>query len=387
MIQNKKRIISLILMLTLLVSALVVGAVTASAVETTATLSFASLAQRTSFSTTQQVWEQNGITLTNNKASSTNNVASYSSPVRFYQSSEIVVKAPGNITKIVFDCNNSTYANALKTSIGGSATASSDKVTVVLDGTSDTFTVAKLSAQVRMDSIAVTYEVPEQGCEHNYGEATVTTPATCTTAGEKSSTCSLCGVVKTEIIPLTGHSYGEFVTTKEASCTKNGTETRTCAKCSAEEKRTIPSTGHTPGEEVKTVDATCINAGYTVYSCSTCKENYKVEGAPARGHSGHAVCTRCCEVKAAWTLVTDASSLEIGDQIIIVATKSNYALSTTQNENNRGQASVTKDGNTNTVTFDVGVQIITLEAGIEENTFAFKTDAGYLYAASSSKNY
>ena len=42
---------------------------------TTATLSFASVANRTSQTTAQQVWEQNGIKLINNKGSSTSNVA------------------------------------------------------------------------------------------------------------------------------------------------------------------------------------------------------------------------------------------------------------------------------------------------------------------------
>lgn len=48
----------------------------------TATLSFADKAQRTSFSTAQQVWEQNGITFTNNKASSTTNVADFNVSLR-----------------------------------------------------------------------------------------------------------------------------------------------------------------------------------------------------------------------------------------------------------------------------------------------------------------
>ena len=43
------------------------------------------------------------------------------------------------------------------------------------------------------------------------------------------------------------------------------------------------------------------------------------------------------------TLVTDASELAVGDQIIIVAKTENYALSTTQNGNNRAQATVTKN--------------------------------------------
>ena len=37
-----------------------------------------------------------------------------------------------------------------------------------------------------------------------------------------------------------------------------------------------------------------------------------------------------------WTLVTDASTLAVGDKVIVVANGSNVALSTTQNNNNRG---------------------------------------------------
>lgn len=86
-----------------------------------------------------------------------------------------------------------------------------------------------------------------------------------------------------------------------------------------------------------------------------------------------------------WTLVTDASALTVGDQIVIVAADSAFALSTTQNGNNRGQAAVVKDGNT--ITFGADVQIITLEAGTTAGTLAFNVGDGYLYAASSSKNY
>ena len=65
----------------------------------------------------------------------------------------------GEISKIVFDCNSSSYATALKNSIGTTAevSVSSDKVTVTLDGATE-FVVAKLTAQVRMDAVTVTYE-------------------------------------------------------------------------------------------------------------------------------------------------------------------------------------------------------------------------------------
>ena len=87
-------------------------------------------------------------------------------------------------------------------------------------------------------------------------------------------------------------------------------------------------------------------------------------------------------------LVSDASSLKAGDQIIIVAAGYDKALSTTQNNNNRGAAEITKSADKTEVTFGDDVQIITLKAGTVNGTLAFHVgDSGYLYAASSSKNY
>ena len=127
--------------------------------EEEATISFATTAQRLSQDGDSQVWSNGGITFTNNKSASQNAVVSNTNPVRLYAGSELVIECAGNITKIVFDCNSSAYATTLKNSIGDAATASSDKVTVTLDGTSNNFTVAKLTAQVRMDALTVTYLV------------------------------------------------------------------------------------------------------------------------------------------------------------------------------------------------------------------------------------
>ena len=157
-----KKIVAILAVAMMLCSILPLSAFAA---EETATLSFADKAQRTSFSTTEQVWEQNGIKFTNNQASSSNAVADYAKPVRLYAGSSIVIECTG-MTQIVFDCNSSTYATTLKNSIGSAATASSDKVTVALNGV-DSFTVAKLTAQVRLDSITVTYEAGSSDCDHD----------------------------------------------------------------------------------------------------------------------------------------------------------------------------------------------------------------------------
>ena len=83
--------------------------------------------------------------------------------------------------------------------------------------------------------------------------------------------------------------------------------------------------------------------------------------------------------------VTDDSSLEAGASVIIVNESSNVALSTTQNKNNRGQASITI--NNGVITPSSEVAILTL-GGDETKGWYFYDAAnnGYLYAAGSNKN-
>ena len=86
-----------------------------------------------------------------------------------------------------------------------------------------------------------------------------------------------------------------------------------------------------------------------------------------------------------YNLLTDIGELNAGDKIIIAAAGYDYALSTTQNSNNRGAVAITKSKTT--VTFGDDVQILTLEAGTVDGTFALNTGSGYLYTASSNSNH
>ena len=121
-----------------------------------ATLSFADKANRTVFTTSQQVWEQNGVKLINDKGSSTSDVADYAAPARFYKSSKLTVEYAG-MTKIEFTCNNGSYATALKSSITtGTVTVNGSVVTVELGAAADSYVISSLSGgQVRMDSLTV----------------------------------------------------------------------------------------------------------------------------------------------------------------------------------------------------------------------------------------
>lgn len=92
-----------------------------------------------------------------------------------------------------------------------------------------------------------------------------------------------------------------------------------------------------------------------------------------------------CDV---WKLVTDASELKVGDEIVIAAANADVAMSknaNTNNNENKADEEITKSGNT--IIINSFVQTITLENGTKNETFAFNTGSSYLYAASSSANH
>ena len=143
------------------------------------TLSFASTANRVSQTSAKQVWEVNGVVFTNDKSSSTSDIIDSSNPVRLYKSSKITITA-GGITKIVFNCNSTSYASSLQKSIGSAATVSSKVVTVVFAEAVDSFSATLSDGQVRLDSIVVSASIPAV-CEHmvNVSEASCTAKAVC----------------------------------------------------------------------------------------------------------------------------------------------------------------------------------------------------------------
>ena len=132
------------------------------------------------------------------------------------------------------------------------------------------------------------------------------------------------------------------------------------------------------GENVVITIAATVNSLY----CQSFTITYEGNGSESGGETPE---PEPEEPKVGYTLVTSINDLSAGDNVVIVATNANVALSTTQNSNNRGKASVTKSDNI--VTFDDDVQVMTLEVGKASGTFAFNTGGGYLCAASSSSNY
>ena len=227
------------------------------------TITFDNTSKRTVYNSSQQVWKENGITVTNNKSNSTTDIANYSNPARFYKSSQLIVECEG-MTKIVFNCNSTEYATALKNSINGS-TVDSKQVTVIFGTAVDSLTIALTGGQVRVDSIVI---YAEPACEHAFD-----TVATC----KEAAVCSKCGK------EIYGEHVDVVVPGKAATCTVAGTsDGKKCSICDVEllGQEVIPATGHKGGTatcEEKAVCTTCGatygnlgNHSYSNGSCSVC---------------------------------------------------------------------------------------------------------------------
>lgn len=99
--------------------------------------------------------------------------------------------------------------------------------------------------------------------EFNHDWHDTETLPTCTEAGEKGRECSRCGMKETEKIPALGHDWGDWTVTTPATCTKEGVETRICNRNSSHvETRTIPTTGHNWVDNGNGTH-TCTNCGAT----------------------------------------------------------------------------------------------------------------------------
>ena len=207
-----------------------------------ATISFASTDDRVSLSTNTQVWENGGLTVTNNKTSGSSNIADYSNPVRFYKSSQIIIAYPG-MTSLTITAPAGTYGTpwgATLEAAGYDYTGSDGVYTVIFSQPVDSVTLTA-SAQIRASSITVTAE--GVGAEHVYDNAC-------------DATCNNCGTER----ETDGHDYAATVTTS-ATCGKDGVRTYTCSACGDSYTEAITATGdHTYDNAC---DADCNGCGAT----------------------------------------------------------------------------------------------------------------------------
>ena len=128
--------------------------------------------------------------------------------------------------------------------------------------------------------------IPAKGHTEVIDEAVA---ATCTTPGKtEGKHCSVCNevLVPQEEIPAKGHSWDEGVITTSPTCSDAGVKTYTCTVCSETKTEVLGATGHTP-VDVAEQPATCTEAGHTAgVKCSVCGATISgIEEIPATGHT------------------------------------------------------------------------------------------------------
>jgi len=127
-------------------------------------------ANRTSYTTEQQIWEQNGIKLTNNKANSTVKVGDYTDPIRLYKGSEVTIECAGMYAmRFTYSEADSRYAQYLYESLleveGVAAYMDAEyrEILVFLPETTDSFAFTVTAGQSRAGMLYVYTETESEG--------------------------------------------------------------------------------------------------------------------------------------------------------------------------------------------------------------------------------
>lgn len=109
---------------------------------------------------------------------------------------------------------------------------------------------------------------------HSWDNGTVTKAATCTEAGIRTFTCTVCGAKRTESIKATGHNYSAWTIVKAPTCTAEGVEQRVCSNNNKHvETRPIAKSAHVDND----------GDGY----CDNCHTNL---GSGGETHESNCVC-------------------------------------------------------------------------------------------------
>jgi len=107
---------------------------------------------------------------------------------------------------------------------------------------------------------------------HSYGAWTTNTPPTCTTAGQKTRSCTRAGCTasETQAIAALGHSYGAWTTNTPPTCTTAGEETRACIRGDVSETRPLAALGHDWTAWTVVAPATYVASGEEARDCTRC---------------------------------------------------------------------------------------------------------------------
>ena len=117
-------------------------------------------------------------------------------------------------------------------------------------------------------------DVTEPKSAHTWNDGEVTTAPTCTAAGEKTFTCTICNETKTEPVDALGHDFAG------GAWQSDGTNHwKKCSRCDVTE----PKSAHTWNDGEVTTAPTCTVAGVKTFTCTECSAT-NVQTIDALGH-------------------------------------------------------------------------------------------------------
>ena len=139
----------------------------------------------------------------------------------------------------------------------------------------------------------VTKEKEVEKAKHTWGKWTVTRAATCNQAGEKVHKCSVCGAKGTKKIEKSAHQFSDWNVDQAATCSEQGSRSRTCSVCGAKETEVIEKLAHSFGPWTMTTPMSRISDGERTHACTVCgmeeRESVKAEPGFARKDRGDGV--------------------------------------------------------------------------------------------------
>ena len=158
--------------------------------------------------------------------------------------------------------------------------------------------------------------IPVDTNAHDWGEWTVTTPATCSAEGVETRVCNLDGTHTEErAVPIDPDAHKPVIVDgREPTCTEIGyTGATVCEYCNTPlaANGQIPALGHNWSAWTVTTEPTCTSAGEQKRTCERCGETetetiealghiekdipYLAPTCEAAGHEGGTYCERCGE--------------------------------------------------------------------------------------------